>query len=380
MKRKKDDKISFVDFYSKHGIIPTHQDISDFKKHEQRRRSLYYQLGLPDGIWKGANVLEFGPGSGHNAIITARMNPKSYLLIDANKASIESTKALLKKYAPQSVSKIKQKPILEFRSKEKFGIVLAEGLIPMQKKPLQFLKHISSFVENRGVIVFTTNDAISLLPEILRRWQAWLLCRGIRSFDKKVERLVDFFLPDIKSLKGMSRSPQDWVIDQMIHPWAGPLFSVPEAVKVLKKGWIYLGSSPRMAVDWRWYKKIYGNEFDKKDFLIDDYYSNAHHLLDCRFVTRAIDPNINKQVEYWSLEIYKRVFLQEKGKKPFSAKQLSSLVRKIAKLIQGEIPVTSHALEKFCISISGSKMGSNNIPEFSVLWGRGQQYHSFIKA
>lgn len=75
---------SFVDFYSENLISPVSQDIIDLGRHFQRRDSLFRSLGVFPLFVKGISVLEFGPGSGHNAIYTESLKPSRYDLVDAN--------------------------------------------------------------------------------------------------------------------------------------------------------------------------------------------------------------------------------------------------------------------------------------------------------
>jgi len=60
-------KTSFVDFYTEHNVSPVSQDISDLRKHFQRRNVLLRSLGIPSALVRDTTILEFGPGSGHNA-------------------------------------------------------------------------------------------------------------------------------------------------------------------------------------------------------------------------------------------------------------------------------------------------------------------------
>ena len=77
-------KTSFVDFYIKNNISPVSQDISGLKKHFQRRDSLLRSLGLPNILFCNAEILEFGPGSGHNTTYIASLRPSKYHLVDGN--------------------------------------------------------------------------------------------------------------------------------------------------------------------------------------------------------------------------------------------------------------------------------------------------------
>ena len=61
-------KRPFIDFYTEIGFAPTGQQTGISQKHKNNRSNLYRKLGLRSQIFKGANVLEIGAGSGENAI------------------------------------------------------------------------------------------------------------------------------------------------------------------------------------------------------------------------------------------------------------------------------------------------------------------------
>ena len=373
------EDIPFVGFYSKHGIIPTRQNISDLKRHIQRRSALYRQLGLPDSSFRGSRILEFGPGSGDNAIVTAIKHPKRYLLVDANPQSIHATCGKLREFCPDVSFSIKKSSIEAFRTKERFDIVLAEGLIPTQHNPSSFLRHLASCVDVNGVIVITTMDSVSLLPEMLRRCLAWRITRHLSDLDKQVHALVEFFSEDIASLPGMSRHPEDWVLDQMIHPWSGPLFSIPDAVDALGTGWSLMGSSPRFLCDWRWYKNIHGPQSGDNTFAISSYHENCHNLIDFRFVGKPLSPRDSKQLQRLCMKIYQKVFRQENLGRECNLNDLASDVSRIANTIDDSLPITSKALKDFCTGITRQKSPAKNLGSFRKLWGRGQQYMSFVR-
>src|SRR6185295_17754749 len=85
----------FVDFYRANRISPVAQDIADRQRHFDRREALYRHLGLVPGQIAGRHVLEFGPGSGHNALHTLSLDPARYVLVDGNPTGLERCRALL---------------------------------------------------------------------------------------------------------------------------------------------------------------------------------------------------------------------------------------------------------------------------------------------
>src|SRR5437016_651290 len=82
-------KKPYIDFYESKKIIPVHQDTTDIEKHLQRRNALYYQLSLIPGWMTGRSVIEFGPGTGDNAIHTSSLSLSRYVLVDGNSESIK---------------------------------------------------------------------------------------------------------------------------------------------------------------------------------------------------------------------------------------------------------------------------------------------------
>lgn len=371
-------QIPFVDFYSSHGIIPTRQDISNLVQHLERRHALYRHLGLPPGAFRNASVLEFGPGSGHNAVATGRLKPRRYLLVDGNPPSLASTEKLLRQHCPRLSFELKHSSILKFKSNEKFDVVLCEAVIPTQKNPPAFLRHVARFVRPGGVFVFTCMDAISLLPEMLRRWLAWHLVRNLSDFDAKVTLLVEFFRPDIAALPGMSRQPEDWVIDQILHPWAGPLFSIPEAVTALGNRGAILGSSPRFLADWRWYKNIVGSQFCENSFATRSYYELGMNLMDFRVRLPAIDQNVVRRAASLSQRIYERTFAQEHDRSNFTTPQMLVVMSSLVKLLDQHSPTTAGSARSFIAYVKSDLSNAKALAGFRPWWGRGQQYVSCV--
>ncbi len=371
-------KTPFVDFYSSLGIIPTRQDISNLRQHIERRHSLYCQLGMPPGAFHKASVLEFGPGSGHNSVVTGLLGPGRYLLVDGNAPSLKSTNKLLKRYCPKLNFELKHSSILHFKSEEKFDIVLCEAVIPTQQNPPRFLRHVARSVRPGGVLVFTCMDAISLLPEMLRRWLAWDLVKDLSTFEAKVARLAEFFRPDLAALPGMSRRPEDWVIDQILHPWTGPLFSIPQAVAALGDSAMILGSSPRFLLDWRWYKKIFGPQCTDNSFAVNSYYELGLNLIDCRVTLPPSDRSVVRRVEKLAQNIFDRIFARERGRGPFSARQLLRMMNSLTAVLREQSPTTRRSAESFVEYLSSGRRREGALREFRKWWGRGQQYLSCL--
>ncbi len=263
---------SLLDFYQQHGISPVKQDVTDLSAHFARRAKLYRDLGIATAI-RGRYVLEVGAGSGENALYTHSLHPAEYTILEPNPAGAQDIRR----------RGIRAR-VLEQRIEDctlfHFDVVLCEGLLGLcGTDPKALLEHVARHVTPGGVLVMTCIDPISDHAEVLRRARAQSLIDRASPLADQVAVLRPFFAPHLATIKGMTRSVDDWIIDNLLNPASiGPTFSIPEACAQLDGRFDVLGCSPRFLTDWRWYKDSKsGNQW-----AIDAYWKNAHNLLDYR--------------------------------------------------------------------------------------------------
>jgi len=161
----------YVDFYKRHKISPVAQDISDLQKHYDRREFLYRRLGIISALIKDKSVIEFGPGSGHNALYTYSLNPSRYVLVDGNPTGLKECEKLFLKYFPGKKRYEFVESLIEYyESNELFDLVICEGLVGGQKNAKEFAKIVSRFTKPGGVFVLTCHEpardtgSLSTLP------------------------------------------------------------------------------------------------------------------------------------------------------------------------------------------------------------------------
>ena len=144
----------FLDFYGKHSIIPVKQEIN--ADHFHRRYYLYQTLGLQcgGGALSRKNILEVGPGTGDNAVVTGRLYPTGkFSFMDGNTSSIAVLKDRLKaKMLPEdsSIFNIDFAKADVSEMQDKFDLVLCEGTIPGQTHPVQFASKLFTLVAGGG--------------------------------------------------------------------------------------------------------------------------------------------------------------------------------------------------------------------------------------
>lgn len=375
----------YVDFYKEHKISPVSQDISDLKKHYDRRKYLYRRLGIIPSLLRDRSVIEFGPGSGHNALYTYSLNPSRYVLVDGNPTGLRECEKLFRHhFAQEKKYELVECLIEEFQSDELFDLVICEGLIPAQNDPGQFAKTIARFTKPGGVCVVTCHDEVGMLTDLLRCLIGSVVIDESAPFEEKREVLVAVFEKHLKNLKGMSRSCQDWVTDQILHKsfWCGTaFFPIGEAIDALGDSFDVHGVSPFFFTDWRWYKDVSG---DKQGFNAagkDCYLKNIHNFLDYRYEFQSRSIEDNKLLLSQCHKIRKSITGYGYERKQQYIDEICREIVELQSMVGSFSPGTAEALADFGRALKqypdinpATDWGS-----FAAWWGRGMQYLSFIR-
>jgi hypothetical protein len=167
------------------------------------------------------------------------------------------------------------------------------------------------------------------------------------------------------------------VMDQILHPWSGPLLSIPEAIAALGSDFEIRGSSPQFITDWRWYKDIHGEEFAFNASAAESYARNVHNFVDYRYNMPERKSGGNTELGKVCDEIYRKQFASERGEKAYSSSEVAADVAHVINCLEGSHPQTLAALKDFVNCVRSENVAA--LSEFRSLWGRGQQYLSFIR-
>lgn len=381
-------KEPFLDYYRKHNISPVSQDIEDLKKHFDRRGSLYRHCGIPPGFIKDKRVLEFGPGSGHNAVFTNSLGPKKYVLVDGNPKGITNTRNLINSYNEASNCIFHEVKIQEFSSDDVFDLVLCEGVIPAQVDPESYIQIVSNYVDKSGILLITCSDYASILSEVLRKVLASLLLNGDavsvnkKDAKTKLKILSPFFSRHLNTLEGMSRPVDDWIYDNIMQPTLGGRFSIEDAVHAIPENFSVYGVSPHFFNDWRWYKDIHGNQKKFNELMVASFLSNVHNLLDYREVFPPIEPGEGRVLYRQCQLIWELATLAHRSPKQDNLVALCEALKPIQMYcadFSKRIPI---AIDEFIFAVEEFNK-TRSIPDrfntFASWFGKGQQYLSFIR-
>lgn len=376
-------KRPYLDFYGKHDISPVAMSVN-WESHFIQRKALYFRLGILPGNVRGRKVLEFGPGNGVNAVFTITMEPEKYVLVDGNPKGIENCRINLQCFHPGKNWKIVNSLFEEYFTDEKFDLVICEGFLPNQIDPVQMARHCSSFVSQGGLFVVTCHDMISNVSETLRSLLGWFLIEDIDDFNRQVTVLATFFEEHLGHLKGMTRTKEEWVIDNImnIEFWKdAPLFSIEEAIDALEHEFIVCATSPCFVQDWSWYKSVEEVKGHFNSVMKKAYFKNLHNLIDWRIESHSRNQSDNRALYGACKEIREKI--RETANDNGNIDQLIDKCQNLMNLLPDEYVDTKEAIGSYVDGIryylNDGKIDKEMFLNFAPWWGRGTQYASFLK-
>jgi len=372
----------YVEFYTKNSISPVRQNIEDFSLHVQRRSNLYRQLGLLSDSFKDKKVLEVGPGGGYNALVNYSFQPSKYVLIEPNKTGFNELKENFRKHGFEKNLSFQNCFLEDFESDERFDIVWCEGLIQGLPNREEFLKKLSFFVKDGGVLAITVADEISMFFEVLRRYLANELIKNEENFDKQITILMEAFSSHLDTLKGMTRRYDDWCADLICDAIYNHTFSVVDALEMFKDSYFFYGASPNVFQDFRWYKTLpyVCKEYNK--YYLNQFDTQRHNFINCAEVYGPRHVEKNRELSSTCKEFIQIVKSLEKKDSIYTKVDLKKTLEKIEHNfsdIDIELEKAVREVIELCQEDEICSKKVANLKYVKPLFGRGQVFVSFQK-
>ena len=375
-------KNDYIEFYGKNGITPVHQDVSDLELHYRRRQKLYRQCGIPTIAFNGAQMLEIGPGGGHNALAPVHWGIGHLDLVEPNHAGVDSIKYLFDK---QGIAKDKytiiNSQIENYETDKRYDIIVAEGFLGYVSNAADICRKIMPLCREGGVIVITCSDDVCIFPELIKRLIGQIISSDEKTLEGKVNRLIPIFEPQLNSLRGVSRPVKDWIEDNILNPAFanGNSFSISDAIEVFD-GFDILGGSPSMFTDYSWYKDVW---VDEKRDCRDQFYRKRMALVMAGLPEQILEEDdCNKLFETFS-HIKK---LENDYENKSDIKIVGELAdymnsnRDLVAIMGGNLlAVYEESISVINALSKGEKPDLELYPNLFKAFGRGLQYMSFMK-
>ncbi|MFZ5354284.1 MAG: class I SAM-dependent methyltransferase [Bacillota bacterium] len=376
---------SFIEFYGKHKISPVRQDLTNILHHYERRGSLYRHLGILSGLFTNKTILEIGPGSGHNSLYIASLEPKLYHLVEGNPTGVQSIKKLFEKNNFNKSNYVVFESLIEdFNSELKYDIVLCEGMLPGLNDPVGTLLRIKEYVSQGGVLIITCNDPISMLSESIRHLIGQLLIWDLENIDEMLGILTPVFSKHLDLLSGVTKRYDDWIIDNIINPAGiGTTLSIAEAIDAISDQFIIYSSSPKIFSDWRWYKQIFDDESKRiNSHVIEQYWSLVHSFIAYDRVFDQRDEKANKILYRLCDDLRINIrYLRDIHDKS-TLEEIKVLLKEITKEVNLFSTDVADALSEVLSLLKSNHISIESVNKcinFARWFGRGQQYLSFTR-
>lgn len=370
-----------LEYYTRHGINPVRYDAADPRLHFDRRAALYRTLGITPLAVRGSRVLEVAPGTGQNSLYLASQRPAGLTLVEPNPAGQRDIAAVYANTPDAVRPEVVACRLEEFEPAEPFDLVACENWLGDSEHERGLLRKLGTLVADGGLLVVTAVSPVGVLPNLLRRALCSKLVSPDDSFADRTAVLSRAFGPHLRTVGGMTRNVTDWVHDNMLNPaYLGVILTVPMVLDDLGGGFDALGTSPRFATDWRWFKSLCGENRDFNRHLLGQYHAELHNFLDHRTVLPARDPGRNRQLESAALAVAATLRRCEEGEADWD--ELETAVRRVLISI-GDLPAAcSAAIDEFLDAFAAPDLTPEavaELPHFRSLFGRETLYLSFEK-
>src|SRR5262249_52900165 len=106
----------------------------------------------------------------------------------------------------------------EFEPARHYDIVICENWLGDLPHELMLIRKLADLVRPGGVLAMTLTPLIGLLPNMMRKLLALRLVEKDMPFADKVTRLTEVFGPHLSTMRSMTRSHRDWVMDVLLNP------------------------------------------------------------------------------------------------------------------------------------------------------------------
>ncbi len=325
----------YLKFYEKYKISPVVQNIENFNEHVKRRSNLYRQLSVLPLTIKDKDILEIGPGGGYNALATYTFEPNSYTLVEPNTTGYNELIENFKTAESRTELSFFNCMLEDFKVDKKFDIIFCEGLIQGLNNKEEFINSLDALLKPNGILVITCSDEISVFFEIVRRHIANIFTRDINDFNKKTELLMEIFSKDLSLLKGMTRKHEDWCNDLMCDAYYEHRFSINDIFDIVQEKYYFIGSSPHIFQDTRWYKSLPTDPSLYNKVYYEQFKELRHSLIYSHLEYSKRDPNLNVQLSNLCNQFIDMVKAFDKNESRYEQEEFVQIVKKISLNLKG---------------------------------------------
>lgn len=272
------------EYYQQSGLLPTHagfKSIEEFRHYEQHRLDLFAnKLKLPKTLFAGSSLLEFGPDSGENALVTARAGA-TLTLVEPNTNAHPVIKRYFETFDQEShLKNIVAADVQSFQTQETFDIIFAEGFISYIRPIDIWIDKFYSLLKPGGFVFVSLHEENGQILDIFNR----VIYSTLEKHQKTpLETARTVFKTKWDSIPH-TRSFESWAMDNLQNPVYTPkmLMDVPSLLETLiRKDFNLYSSWPvyEAVLDVYWAKREPNPQQDLKQAIEHVHRSKLSYLL-----------------------------------------------------------------------------------------------------
>jgi hypothetical protein len=238
------------------------------------------------------------------------------------------------------------------------------------------------------VLAMTLTPLIGLLPNMMRKLLALRLVDRDMPFTDKVTHLAEIFGPHLRTIRSMTRSHRDWVMDCMLNPhYFNIILPLDAVIAEIGSRAEVLGTVPRFHTDWRWFKSLVASERRFNAAFQASYTRNLHNFVDYRreFAARAADQNdvldaICRDFRTAGLA-WQRNYDSTGNSDPATAALIGGAIRRLGRELAAIDVELGVAFEELCDIWDDPNLTAEavaSMKHFSGLFGRETAYVSLV--
>jgi hypothetical protein len=254
---------TMYEYYRLQDVMPTFADFRDeagLRSYEEaRRRLLLDKLFVPLQFFRKAEVLQYGPDTGEDALVYARWGAR-LTLVEPNPRALPIIREYFSRFGLEShLSAIEQTTVEAFAAERRFDLIDAEGFIETVQPTSMWLERFSRHLKNDGFFLInfyeTTGAFVELCTKALYR-----AGRVLRPQDSEREVARELFWTKWDAIPH-TRAFESWVMDVLENPWVFRAFTLDAARfcdEAAEHGFELYSSWPmyREPLEVYWHKRI----------------------------------------------------------------------------------------------------------------------------
>lgn len=373
---------TMLNFYVNNKITTEHIDIDGYGEYIQKRKNLYRQLGIPILAIKDADILEVGPGVGHNTIpLITKWGAKHVDMLEPNPVAAKELKSNFESRGIcEETYEIYPLILEEFDEDKKYDLVIAEGYVHFAHNWKEFLGAMKKYTHENSIVVVTCADEIGLYVERMKRVVGQYAVRDIERLEDKAEYLDKLWNGQElrENLKGMTRSSKEWISDMIFNEASifEHAMTMKDAIDEMGDEFNVLGASQNFFTDYSWYKDL---SFDYKNAYKRQYDMKKHMLL----IAGEYDETIRTAAENQKLEdsiknVMNYVKNIEKGEK-ISIEDFLMEINKVSEAADNEkVGKYNEELKEILqLCADGKEVEWQKYKRWNCTFGKSMQYISF---